>query len=108
MKKRCQNDAKIPPKLVQNRPQIDAKIDSKIDAKFEVQKSLENRSLERSGADFLPRGLQGGPGAVATRGFVAPVLPRHGELSARIDKSIKKQKWGSVKVNQKKYENHDE
>ncbi len=38
-----QNDAKIVPKLIQNRSQID----SKIDAKFVVQKSIKNRALER-------------------------------------------------------------
>ena len=41
------NDAKMVPKLVQNRSKINAKIDSKIDAKFVVQKSIKNRALER-------------------------------------------------------------
>ena len=42
-----ENDAKMVPKLVQNRSKINAKIDSKIDAKFVVLKSIKNRALER-------------------------------------------------------------
>ena len=41
------NDAKMAPKLLQNRSKINPKIDAKIDAKFGVQKSIKNRALER-------------------------------------------------------------
>ena len=45
----CQNDAKMVPKLVQNRSKIDANIDQQIDAKLKAEKSIKNRALERQG-----------------------------------------------------------
>ena len=45
--KSTKNYARMDPQIIQNRSKIYAKINWKIDAKFVVQKSIENRALER-------------------------------------------------------------
>ena len=69
------NDAKMVPKLVQNRTKTRPKIDSKIDAKFVVQKSIKNLPLGRQRVAKVTSplerrqvsGLEGSPGSIESR-----------------------------------------